>query len=302
MAQREPKRLPISSLDEMMGSDFEVKGTRPYITSDYGIIYGTNTYEAMRSLFTISQPYRVDDFRFLVFLMGDVEVTANLLKYHFTDNAIGFMGNGGIIQMDRVSEDVMVSGIVLKEEYMRIALGGRMPAALNGSIRNFYIQVSANECRMVDSMIGILRAVVEESDHSREAVASLIAAIVNQIASLYERYGTALPASQSRQQGVFDEFINLVNVHCKEHHTINFYADRLCITQRYLGTLVRQASGSTAKEWIDRALINEAKVALRHSDVTVAQLSDGLNFPNPAFFSKFFKRMTGMTPSQYQKQ
>ena len=55
-------------------------------------------------------------------------------------------------------------------------------------------------------------------------------------------------------------------------------------------------------QWINKAVILEAKVLLKHSNLLVFQISDELNFPNPSFFSKFFKRMTGMTPAEYQKQ
>ncbi len=301
MSKHEPRRLPLSSLDELNDSDFRIQGVRPYISPDFAIVFGSNTYQAMRGIFEISVPYRIDDFRFIVFHKGDVDITANLLKYHISDNTVGFMGNGGIIQMDRISSDVSISGLVVKEDYLRRAMGGRLPSALNGRLHNFYLQVSERECELAGRIIGLLRNLVEDPEHNREVSASLIAAIVNYIVGLFERYDTDVPTAQSRQQDIFNRFIALVNEHCFHHHTLDFYADRLCITQRYLGTLVRQASGTTAKEWIDRALINEAKVALKHSDVTVAQLADNLSFPNPAFFSKFFKRVTGMTPSQYKR-
>lgn len=301
MSKHEPRRLPLSSLDELNDSDFMIQGVRPYISPDFAIVFGSNTYQAMRGIFEISVPYRIDDFRFIVFRKGDVDITANLLKYHISDNTVGFMGNGGIIQMDRISSDVSISGLVVKEDYLRRAMGGRLPAALNGRLHNFYLQVSERECELAGRIIGLLRNLVEDPEHNREVAASLIAAVVNYIVGLFERYDTDVPTAQSRQQDIFNRFIALVNEHCFHHHTLDFYADRLCLTQRYLGTLVRQASGTTAKEWIDRALINEAKVALKHSDVTVAQLADNLSFPNPAFFSKFFKRVTGMTPSQYKR-
>ena len=302
MSKHEPRRLPLSSLDEMNDADFMIQGVRLYISPDFAIVLGSDTYQAMQGIFEISVPYRIDDFRFIVFHKGDVDITANLLKYHISDNMVGFMGNGGIIQMDRISREVSISGLVVKEDYLRRAMGGRLPGALNGRLHNFYLQVSKQECELADRMIRTLRILVDDPHFNREASASLIAAIVNYIVGLFERYDTDVPTAQTRQQDIFNRFIALVNEHCFDHHTLDFYADRLCITQRYLGTLVRQASGTTAKEWIDRALINEAKVALKHSDVTVAQLADNLSFPNPAFFSKFFKRVTGMTPSQYKRQ
>lgn len=77
--------------------------------------------------------------------------------------------------------------------------------------------------------------------------------------------------------------------------------DRLFVTDRYLSSLVSQVSQVSAKEWIDRALIAKAKVALRHSDITSTQLSDELNFPNTAFFCKYFKRIVGCTPTEYRQ-
>lgn len=73
----------------------------------------------------------------------------------------------------------------------------------------------------------------------------------------------------------------------------------MCLTERYLGTVIRQASGVTAKQWIDRALITYAKTQLLHTDKTVAQISNEMNFPNPSFFSKYFKRITQMTPLSF---
>ena len=230
-----------------------------------------------------------------------MNITANLLKYHISDNTVGFMGNGGIIQMDRISSDVSISGLVVKEDYLRRAMGGRLPGALNGRLHNFYLQVSKQECELADRMIRTLRILVDDPHFNREASASLIAAIVNYIVGLFERYDTDVPTAQTRQQDIFNRFIALVNEHCFDHHTLDFYADRLCITQRYLGTLVRQASGTTAKEWIDRAIMAQARVLLRHSDMSILQVSDELRFPNPAFFCRFFRSHEGCSPQEYRK-
>ena len=74
------------------------------------------------------------------------------------------------------------------------------------------------------------------------------------------------------------------------------------MSQRYLGTLISNASDTTAKAWIDKSVIAEAKVMLKHSDMQVAQISEALNFPNPSFFCKFFKRLTSMTPQEYKNE
>lgn len=301
MSATEPKRLPISSLDEMIASDFSVQDSIAFINRDMSIIQsGAHTYSVLQRLLKPSLPYRIDDFRFVLFKKADIEVTANLRHYHVTGCALGFMGNGGIIQLDKFNGEIQVAGLLLREDFLRLAMGGRLPAVFKGGQANNYINISQQECDMLGEMITLLHTLVSQRDYSREAAAAMVAAIVHQYAKLFELHGTVAHGGLTRSKRVFDQFIDLVNEHCTVHRTLDFYAGRLCLTQRYLGTLVKQASGTTAKEWIDRAVINEAKVALKHSDITVAQLSDRLGFPNAAFFCKFFKRMTGLTPTQYQ--
>ena len=93
-----------------------------------------------------------------------------------------------------------------------------------------------------------------------------------------------------------------MNQHSKHERSVNFYADKLSLTPHYQSSVIRETSGQAVLQWINQAVILEAKVLLKHSNLLVFQISDELNFPNPSFFSKFFKRMTGMTPAEYQKQ
>ncbi len=106
--------------------------------------------------------------------------------------------------------------------------------------------------------------------------------------------------ANSVAKNTFDRFIRLVNQNCTQQRRIGFHARKLCLIERYLGTLIRQVSGITAKEWIDRATITAAKVMLRHSDVPITTLAEKLNFANPSFFCKYFKRLTGITPQAYR--
>ena len=97
-------------------------------------------------------------------------------------------------------------------------------------------------------------------------------------------------------------FTTLVNEHAACEHSIAFYADRLCLTPNYLGAVIREASGQTVMQWIHRYIIQQAKLQLKYSDQPIWQIAESLNFPNPSFFSKFFKRETGMTPAEYRNR
>ncbi|MBR6658935.1 MAG: AraC family transcriptional regulator [Paludibacteraceae bacterium] len=83
---------------------------------------------------------------------------------------------------------------------------------------------------------------------------------------------------------------------------MGFYAERLSLTPHYLSALIKQTSGETVMQWINKMVVFKAKELLKEGNLLVYEIADELNFPNPSFFSRFFKKQTGITPFQYQKQ
>ena len=140
--------------------------------------------------------------------------------------------------------------------------------------------------------------VTSSDSPDRATLNSLIAALMNHYDSVY--HACERIPSYSREQTIYDRFIYLVSRYAKQEHHLAFYADKMCLTERYLGSVVRQVSGLTAKQWIDKSLIACLQAELRHSDKTLAQLADEMNFPNTSFLCKYFKRLTTLSPLAYR--
>ena len=89
----------------------------------------------------------------------------------------------------------------------------------------------------------------------------------------------------------------------KEHYTtqrkIGFYADKLCMTPKYLSQVIHAVSGRHAGDWIRDYVILEAKALLKSRQYTIQQVSDMLNFPNQSFFGTYFKKTVGCSPLTY---
>lgn len=105
----------------------------------------------------------------------------------------------------------------------------------------------------------------------------------------------------SRQDELFKRFIVLLKEHFKQEHSLSFYADRLCVTPKYLSTVVKQVSGQSVLKWIDTYLMDEIKSLLRNSNLTVYEIACQLHFSNPSFFGKFVKSQTGESPQNLRK-
>lgn len=97
-----------------------------------------------------------------------------------------------------------------------------------------------------------------------------------------------------------DHYLELVQENFRKERFLDFYADKLEITTKHLSRTVRQQTGYTAVDWIERFVILEAKVLLKSSNLTIQQISDELNFPSQSFFGKYFKKVTGMSPTDFR--
>lgn len=96
------------------------------------------------------------------------------------------------------------------------------------------------------------------------------------------------------------KFGQLLTKYIKLEHKVSFYAEKLCVTPYYLGTITRQTLNASPKTIIDRNIIRQLKGILTTTNKTINQISDEMNFEDPSYMCKFFRKHTGMTMSEYR--
>lgn len=271
-----------------------------YISNELGMIYG-NPLIIQFALKHSQPPFVFDDYRMGIFVGGEARISINLVERHITPGTLVFIGPGTIINPISFTGKLEIYGIGLFADIPMPFATGQMPSAFNGLLRDFQIKASESDIATARHIIDTIWHIVHQPNYNRQTVSSLVAAMMYHYDGAYRQHIDQMKALQSREQTIFDRFIYLVNQYATHEHQISFYADRMYLTERYLGTVIRQVSGTTAKEWIDRALIEHVKIELKHTDKPLVQISEEMNFPNPSFFSKYFKRLTGQTPLKYRE-
>ena len=108
--------------------------------------------------------------------------------------------------------------------------------------------------------------------------------------------------AHSRGEQLVDRFLKLVQMHCRKERQLDFYAQELCISSKYLAATVKTVTGKTAGDWIEDYVMLEAKAMLTNTDMTISQISDHLHFPDTSTFGKYFRRHTGLSPKEFKKQ
>ena len=115
------------------------------------------------------------------------------------------------------------------------------------------------------------------------------------------KYETQQEATPSREEMYFQEFLNLLVHHYKTQHQVDFYADKIAISTRYLTQIVKRLSGQTVSEYIFQLVYSEARQLLRQPNLSIQEIALQLNFSDQSAFGKFFKRNSGSSPLEFRK-
>ena len=297
---RQPKLMSLSRMRDIFEPHLAQMREHFFLNNELGIVHGNP--QVFRFVLQQDPPFTINDHRLGMIVRGEIHVNINLVEKHLQSGTLVFIGPGTIISPISFSDSLEIYGIGLSPEFPMPFTPGGMPVAFSGQVRDFQLQTEASDVKTAQHIIDTLWHVVHQTDYNRQTVTALVGALMHHYDGLYRQHTDRIQSMQSREQTLFDRFIRLVNQHAAHEHQMGFYANRLCISERYLGTIVKHASGTPAKEWIDRALITEAKVMLRHSDRQIVQVANELHFPNASFFCKYFKHHTGSSPQQYRRQ
>ncbi len=298
MPNNHPLRISFPEVRAMVESFREKNIVLPFLGKDIGMINAhVTTFEHVIKPDT---PYIIEEPRFGLIRQGSAHVMLNMMEQEILAPSLIYMGRGSLIQSSFFSPDLEITALMVSSEKMGEAIEEAFRGTLSSTATCFVLEISSSEKDVAESIFSAIWTLIHQKEYPEGALNGLLQALAHFYTHAYKRHENLSTPSKPHSRQMFERFISLVNEHCRAHHNLTFYADRMCVTPRYLGVVVKEVSGVTAKEWIDRAIATSAKVMLRHTDSQIAEISDALHFPNTSFFCKFFKRMTGDTPMHYR--
>ena len=104
----------------------------------------------------------------------------------------------------------------------------------------------------------------------------------------------------ARQRQLFEKFIAMVHDNCLTEREVTFYADKLCISTKYLTGICKNVTGDSAKKIIDNFSMLEIKVMLQGTELNIQEIADRMQFPDQSYLGRYFKRLEGISPIEYR--
>ncbi len=161
--------------------------------------------------------------------------------------------------------------------------------------------LSAHEMHIIEEYINLIRErYIDRVSH--DILRSLISTLLIELNEMFSAKINRQKLKITRKEDILGQFLNLLRIHHKDNRTVEFYADKLCISPKHLSSVVKQLTHHTAHELIASVVIIAAKRLLKTTTLSVQEIADQLNFANQSFFGKFFKQHTGLSPSAYREK
>ena len=169
-------------------------------------------------------------------------------------------------------------------------------------MRQPVVAVTPEESARLSSLIRMAGDyLVSENPLREEMLGNLYAIILMDLSSILSRQ-TKRGGFGKRTEDLFMNFMDLLPKHFIREHGIEFYADALNVTPTYLSRAVRQVSGRTVVEYINRLLLMEAIWLLESTTLSIEDIAERINYADSTTFGRFFFRMKGVTPEQVMTQ
>lgn len=251
-------------------------------------------------------PVKCESFFTITLVKGSLHIRVNLHEVEVHEGQVLAMMPGCIFEGLAMSTDLRFCGLIIEDDFMetmRKNVGLRIDLTrryCNYSVHSLPPNVLDNHLQMYKLLCRELAR--EDYYYKKEVIQRYCEIWVLKNISLNDtvQEKPELNKPLNRKEQIFYDFLTLLEQYYTQERSISFYADRMCLTPKYLSTIIKEVSGKHGMQWIDDYVSLEAKALLRNSDLSVKQISDQLNFPSQSMFGRFFKKMTGYSPKQYK--
>lgn len=238
---------------------------------------------------------------FLV-VSGTATVELNFASFSVHKDSLVFVAPMSTVSFSSRSGDFAFSYI-----FFTLAVAEAMTVGFDPTLFSFIteypvVEVAGPDVRFLSELMAGVNHVMRHSrgEHRMQIAENMLQCFYLE---LYDRSKERLALRSnkvSNKEKIFMQFIALVQQYASTEREITFYAGRLCICNRYLSSAVRSQTGRTPKDFIDSHCLQEIKRRLQSSDDSLQSIALQMHFPDQSFLSRYFKKLSGMTPTEFR--
>ena len=247
-------------------------------------------------------PHKIKKVTQIVITAGQLSCLVDFRMWSLKAPAVALFLPGQVVESIDLDVDFSGFGMVMNPEFTDSL---NLPVSLQERLFIKDTQFYSVSEEVLDALSSVYRQVSSlmnqpDNPYREEIIRHLFSAHYYGLG--YYMHGLqSQPSTMTAQQEKCEKFMSLLAENFKNQRDIGFYADKLCVTSKYLSTMLKQETGMTALDWIERHVVLYAKSCLSSTSKTIQEISYELDFPSQSVFGKYFKRVEGMSPKAYRQ-
>ncbi|MBD3591163.1 AraC family transcriptional regulator [Bacteroides sp. GM023] len=255
---------------------------------------------------SMKSPLRLKGLGLVVCRQGSFQFSLNQADFHAKAGDTLFIPEDAAFRILQESEDLEVYILVYQIEPIRDIIGNSvasmyMYSQLTPELSCVWPTGEESEFIKYMSLLdNVLQ--MEENTFSLYEKKLLLLALTYRICSIYNRkLISAGEEAVGRKNEIFIRLIQLIEKYYMQERGVEFYADKLCLSPKYLSAVSKSICGYTVQELVFKAIIRKSISLLKNTQKDIQEISNEFGFPNASYFGTFFKKQMGMSPQQYRK-
>lgn len=276
------------------------------ILKDQYMLFDNLDEQGTTNLQKTTDPVQIRDLLSIHIVRGKLEMEVNHETVTLSERQILSIMPGSIFRLTQNSPDLIYFGFAIHVDLITNMLKSLHIETSLSERSQCYYKHQGNVQTLSDSL-KIYRLIKEEISLPAYPTQPLVIQRYCEILTLkdyklYEDSERAITAPNNRKEELFRLFLQLLEENYVRERNTGFYASQLCISPKYLSSIIKEQSGKTCAEWIDEYISFNAKTLLKDSTLSIKQISDRLDFPSQSIFGRFFKKINGVSPKEFRNR
>ena len=249
--------------------------------------------------------FRVNFIAYVIVLEGSLTLELNTVPYQLEKNCSLFVDRKMVVTGVKHSDDFRCVICALSTDIGFSFFNKSLMQSVMHLLANPVITMNQDE---VDLMLKYYELLVFKMDHpemnfARETMRDIIRCFAYDLLSNITKHFSQSDGDDMLRQSdrIFRKFMLLLAENSNVNRSVKSYADELCVSPKYLTSVCRKHSDSTASELIATSVMSRVKQLLLYSDLSIKEVAGEMGFDNLSFFGKYVKKHLGLSPNQYRK-
>lgn len=248
-----------------------------------------------------------DAYVFVLCCEGELVIKQNARLFSVEKNSLFFCVPNGEIEWRSKRRGDYIFFKVSSKFFKANLLSGKNLITMQKAKISPAVRLGKDECGELVEIVDFVDKIIGSNDDSNCAYNSNASAIKMLWYECF-RFMSLVPSESVhydencsyREIDLCTRFLELLFLNYEKEHSVNFYARELCITPQYLSIIIKNITGITSREWIQRVIVEDAICDLKYSKKTMKEIAGFYNFSDQSAFGKFFKRLVGLSPIEYR--